>query len=157
MKCDILKRVVDCAISNSINYKTKTLECDEKTLKSAIFSYAVSECGCKDEIEGIYRTSLESMKKRNRAINVIPVWVPLIFVLGFALLAMEIITIISLGFNVVFAFFLVLAWSLIGTGVSYLRTTSSARKATKMWRKCVSEGNADKMIDALRGIANTLR
>lgn len=153
MTQEALKKVIDCAVSNSIDYKDKSLLCDEGMLKSAICLFAQKDGVATADVEEVYRASMDTFKKRNQAAGAIPFWVPLLYVIGLVLLAVEAFSLITFGFNIVFAFFLVLAISVMGTASTYVRSTAGLRNASKIWKACLKDPDQEKMLAALASIA----
>lgn len=148
MNKQVIKEIVECVVSYSIDYKNKSLLCDEDLLKNACVDFAN---GQNIEItEEEFNAILDHARKQKKPIGAYPAWVIFALVIGIVLAATELITLFLTGFGIVFIFFLLLAASLISTSFSYMRSVRKARIASIIWKACLNKPSKENMVSTLQ-------
>lgn len=150
-KHSMWRRVVSCALTNSVDRKTgMLLPGAEKPLEESAVRYITRREGLsEDDARRLYAQCRTAAAGKKRADGATPLWVPLLMITGVLAGIINGINFIATGFNPFFLLFLLLGVSIYRTGAKTLKAAAPERKAAVIWQESLHGSLNSSMDDAL--------
>ena len=147
----IWKKVVSCALTNSIDRRSGTFLPDiEKQLEESTVRFIIRHEGMYDgDAHRLYDECRVRAAAQRRADGATPFWVPLLMITGILTVIVNGISFFAAHFNPFFLLFILIGFSIYRTGAAFLAATAPERKAASIWQEYLCSGMNTPMDDTL--------
>ena len=151
--CPLYQRVIECALSNSIDYRSiphQLSNVDFDRLKDCFVQYIRKKEDCSEE-EGkkYFDACLQRALSKRRPDGNYSIWVIIGAFVSLAAGIINLVAVVETRFNLVFLLFFLLCASLCKTEVKTLLETKKVHQAAQVWIKAIKRSSAQELLGAV--------